>query len=471
MKKICENALNWFQIYNYQGDVRQCCWTRDGYIGNLQKNSIEEIYHGEKAEQIRKRLEAGDYSLCDVDACPYLAMNEIEKHLIEYDEAPQFPTELYLGFERVCNYACTCCTVHKFMQEEKKEDLELYYKKIEERIMPILPYVKKISANGCGELFCSKHILNILSNWKPMSNPEDIEVLLESNGSLFDEEHWKQIENLGEYNLRVAISVMSFEEPVYQYLSGTKLPITKVENNLKFIRSLREAGIINYFEIATVVQEKNFRSIPKFVQKCIEGYNPDYIRLRPYEPWGAQSPEEVWITDVRNPEHPYYEEYKKVMQHPILNHPLVHDWSGGLDVVNRLPFPYKKELYKLKIVSEIYEDESGLLDYLQQTSYCKGIVIYGLAEVGKALVNKSREYGFDVAYIIDQNNKQSSYKGIPIVSLEKITDEKKEECVIITPLLDDKQVKQKLLNKNYCNIISVRELVNDRLLSDELKEL
>ena len=85
MKRICERGLNWFQIYDYKGNVRQCSWTEDGYIGNLQDNTVYEVYHSEEAEKIRNRLTCGDYSLCKVDACPYLAMNELEKHMLEYE--------------------------------------------------------------------------------------------------------------------------------------------------------------------------------------------------------------------------------------------------------------------------------------------------------------------------------------------------------------------------------------------------
>ena len=174
MKRICERGLNWFQIYDYKGNVRQCSWTEDGYIGNLQDNTVYEVYHSEEAEKIRNRLTCGDYSLCKVDACPYLAMNELEKHMLEYEDTPKYPTELYLGFERVCNYACTSCGIHKCMLEEKNKNLEAYYAKIEERVQPLLPHLKKISANGCGELFCSKHTLNILANLKPLAAPEEV---------------------------------------------------------------------------------------------------------------------------------------------------------------------------------------------------------------------------------------------------------------------------------------------------------
>lgn len=471
MKRICERGLNWCQIYDDDGNVRQCSWTVDGHIGNLQDNTMYEIYHGERAESVRNRLLKGDYSLCKVDACPYLAMNDLENHMIEYEKTPEYPSELYLGFERVCNYACTCCTVHQSMKENKAKELEKKYSKIEERILPLLPHVKKISANGCGELFCSKHILNLLANWKPLANPEEVEVLLESNGSLFDETHWKQIENLGQYNLRVAISVMSFDEPVYQYLSGTKLPITKVENNLKFIKSLREKGIINYFEIATVVQEQNFRSMPAFVHKCIEEYQPDYIRLRPYASWGAQSPEEVWITDVRNPQHPYYTEYKKVMQHPVLNHPIVHDWSGGLDTVNRTNFPYKAEALKFQILLEMSEKMKDMCERLRLFSQDKNVAIYGASVIGKTLADKLQEYGYIVEYMIDRNSCEKEYKGIPIVSLQCAEKNRKDLSVIVTPILKEKFIFDDLEQNQYTKVISIKDLVVNEKTRCELKGL
>lgn len=471
MKRICERGLNWFQLYNYKGDVRGCSWIQNGYIGNIQENTAQEIFYGEKANQIRECLVNEDYSICRVDACPYLMMNDVDNHMVEYEDLPEYPTELYLGFEEICNYTCTCCSVRHTMAQNKDIDIESYYRKIEERIAPLLPHVTKLSANGCGELFCSKHTLNILANWKPLAEPDKIEVALESNGSLFDEEHWKQIENLGQYNLRVAITVMSFDEPTYQYLSGTKLPITRVENNLKFIKSLREKGIVNYFEIATVVQEQNFLGIPAFVQKCLDEYQPDSIRLRPYQSWGAQSPLETWFTDIRNPEHPYYQTYKKVMQHPVLKHPTVHDQSGGMDAVNRLNLPYKADGLKFKILSELYTKPEDMIKRLEGYSLDKKVIIYGASAIGKMLADKVSEKGYSVKYMIDQFSEENNYKGIPIVGLEQAKEMDKDACVVVVPIVNDKGILKCLIDKQYDRVISIKDLVGDERVRNELKGL
>ena len=217
--KMCWRILNNVQVMNYKGDVRLCGWIRDNVIGSLSNQSMNEIYHSEHAEYLRGKLMDQDYSLCNIDACPYLAMNDMEHNLAEVDEIPEYPEELYLAFENVCNYSCTSCTVHKSMAGAKREDVEKSCDKVEEQLRKILPYVKKVGANGLGELFVSKRILRLLGEWKPVAPADEVSVNLETNGSLFDEAHWKQIENLGQYHLRVAITIMSFEEPAYQYLS------------------------------------------------------------------------------------------------------------------------------------------------------------------------------------------------------------------------------------------------------------
>lgn len=342
MKKICERLMNFVQVIDAAGTVRLCGWLHDNIIGSLLDQDMKEIWHGKHAADLRKTLAGGDYSLCMVDACPYLAMGDMKEHLIEVDKLPEYPESLYLAYENVCNYRCTSCTVPGMMRRNKDKNLEKNYDIIEKRLEKVLPYVKKIGANGCGELFASKRILKLLANWKPIAPEKEISVFLETNGSLFDAEHWKQIENLGQYHLGVAITVMSFDEATYQFLSGTTLPISTIEKNLRFVKSLREKGIVNYFEIATVVQERNFRFLPEFTRRCVEEFGADNVRLRPYMPWGANAPEIEWFADIRNPRHPYYKEYKEIMKAEIFKHPLVHDWSGGRDSEYSKEYPNRR---------------------------------------------------------------------------------------------------------------------------------
>lgn len=324
--KICDRGLNWFQIYNYKGDVRLCSW-RDGYIGNLMEHSIHEIWHGERAQEIRRQLLADDYSRCNIDACPYLANHEMDKRKVEYN-LPEYPRELMLAYENVCNYRCTSCTIQCTMPKEDWKAAEERCNIIDDRIREVLPHVEFIGANGHGEVFTSKHILKILSEWKPL-HPERARALLETNGSLFDAEHWQPIANLGQYHLNVAITVMSFDEYTYQALSGCRYPIQKILDNLAFVADLRRKGIVNYFELATVVQEQNFRTLPEFVRRCLS-YEPDCVRVRPYGPWGEADPDTMWFKDMRGKYHPFFEDYMRIIKDPIMKDPRVSNWGGDL---------------------------------------------------------------------------------------------------------------------------------------------
>ena len=422
-KRLCERALNWIQIIDHKGTVRLCSWMRDNNIGSLSCQTISEIYHGKCANRLREKLMANDYSLCDLDACPYLAMNEIDKHMIEIDQIPKYPEELYLAFENVCNYHCISCTIHDVMLKNEAKDLEKDYDKIEEQIKELLPHLKKISANGLGELFCSKRILKLLAEWSPIAPAEEITVLLETNGSLFDEIHWKQIENLGQYNLYVAITIMSFNENTYHYLSGTKFPISQLESNLRFVKELREQGIINHLQLATVVQERNFRTLPEFTRRCIQEFGADSVRLRPYEPWGSQEPEIEWFMDIRNPKHPYYFEYKEVMKNEIFQHPKVEDWSGGHDTFNLREFPYRTLKWSQlveKCLTDIIVNSDTVVQQIKKHMMKKySLIIYGFGNMGKVLAKLCMEKGIIPICIVDKNKPHDIFEGIEVYNLKE----------------------------------------------------
>lgn len=461
-RKICERILKRVQIVDHKGTVRLCGWLYDDIIGSLSNEDMKEIYHGERARELRRRLGEGDYTLCRTDACPYLSMGDIEEHLVELDSIPEYPEELYLAYENTCNYRCTCCGVPDIIKRNCTHDLQKDYDAIEERLRDILPYIKRIGANGLGELFTSKNTLNLLANWKPLASPQEISVELESNGSLFDEKHWKQIENLGQYHLSVYITVMSFDEPTYQFLSGTKLPISQIENNLRFVKKLREQGVINFLSIATVIQERNFRTMPEFARRCVEEFGADYVRLRPYEPWGGHEPEIEWFMDVRNPEHPYYNEYKEVMSNDIFKNPHIFDWSGGRDTVNVRKFPYKSSYLKENILAQLILHKSCIIERLGIYSESESILVYGLGNIGKVLVKILEEKSITPIYILDKNKPCEQFLGIQVFSLEDKSPLICEATILITPLEEVEKIESDLTALGYeGRMIRIKDLIKN----------
>ena len=445
--RICNTGLNFFQVNNDLGDCRICAWTTDCYVGNLIDQSYEEIWNGKRACALRNRLINQDYSKCIIDNCPYLSKNEIDKHVVDIDDIPEYPEQLSLSYDNVCNYNCSTCDIHERYNAADKDQMQQRFDKIEEELKKVLPHVKEISANGQGELFASKRTLKMLSEWKPLAPAKECKVSLETNGSLFDEEHWKQIENLGQYNLSVSVTVMSFDEYTYQQLSGVRYPISRIENNLRFIKSLREKGIINYLELATVVQERNFRQLPDFTRRCIEEFGADEVRLRYFLPWGKYSADIEWFADVRNPYHPYNKEFLEIMKNPIFKHPKVNDWSGGRgSLLGEHPYKkkYDKALAKLKILDMYIHDRTQFAEKLKgAVSNDKPIVVYGVGEIGRLILNQLAGNYTDIC-ALDRNAVMNAYQGIKIScpDCEKVSI---DGCqVIITPIGDDNNIEMYL---------------------------
>ncbi len=452
--KICERGINFIQVIDSRGGVRACSWMKKNYMGCLLENTLEEIYHSELAEDVRSHLLDESYKDCQLDNCPYLANGTINEHLIELDEIPKYPSELYLAYEGNCNYNCTCCTSYMNMREAKKRDWSDNYDLIKQRIQNILPHITKISANGRGELFCSRRILEILRDWRPLNPTEEISVLLETNGSLFNEKNWKKIENLGQYSLQVAITVMSFQEEVYQYLSGTHLPVSNIIDNLHFVKKLREKGVVNELEIATVLQEQNFREMPTFTERCLNEFGADCVRIRPIVPGGPMDDHIKWFMDVRNPYHPYYQEYRKVMEHPVFRHPKVLLWSGSYDsMLGEHPgIRAEKQLEKrqnvLQIIDRILMDEDAietLKNYLNQNNI-KQLSLYGIGRVGKLLLrlNGAGESIY-IKELYDNFTAGKKYNNHPII-LPKEGDYKdsKNTAILVTVCSGKEEIEQEL---------------------------
>lgn len=359
--KICRQAL-YVQIIDGIGTVRACGWAGYYLLGNLRDNTMSEVYNSEAAKRFRQTLIEGTYDYCNEENCPYMANNILESQLVEIEKIPEYPEIVSLAYDRRCNYHCTCC----ISRCDDKMD-PVVQEKVEREIRAALPYVKTFSANGLGEFFVSDSMMELVSEWKP-EEIEGAKFELETNGSLLNEKNWKKVENIGDADLSVTLTVHSFEEAAYQYLSGTKMKISQMEENLRFVKKLREEGKINFLEIAMVMQERNFRTLPDFIDRCLNEFGADKVRVRRFLPEKAMDENIEWFFDIRNPLHPYHQEYLEVMKHPVFNDPRVFKWTGE-HLSNRGELPAKANY---KVLKDLFLTENvgeKLSDYFLSQGY------------------------------------------------------------------------------------------------------
>lgn len=430
--KSCRKCFEYAYVF-VGGDVRMCPWNGI-VIGNLRKNTLEEIWKGPKAEEVRQAFVRGELLGCSERYCPDCINNsttlEIEPDELKklYENTPNLPTQISLAYDERCNHACPSCRSKIFSPDkEYLENLDVITKNIE----PYLKDVKGIATNGIGELFVSTEIVAMLSRLQP-SNP-DFSIFIETNGVLF-KNNWEKIKNLAGKNITVSVTPNSFDRETYRYLAG-KDDLAMFEESMSFITELKHQGAISRIRMIMVIQDSNFRQIPEFIQKCIE-YDADDIVLRPIFLWFGMNEDEVLYKNVLNPCHPYYQEYLEVIEHPLCKDPRVFNW-GFEEKQEPIAFPtleMKRQVEGDKAFSAYID---GLLcnvkDKLAKYNE-KKVYLFGAGKVGKILLEKltSGEQivpisGFVVSQM--QDGIPSFYMGYPVMQFDCIEDRK--ECVFI----------------------------------------
>ncbi|MEG1875955.1 MAG: radical SAM protein [Lachnospiraceae bacterium] len=451
--KICKQAL-YVQIIDGVGTVRACGWAGYYLLGNLTDSSLSDIYHGEAAKKFQQSLIDGTYDFCNAENCPYMANGILEDQLIEIEEIPEYPEIVSLAYDRRCNYHCTCCISRDDVQIEPKNK-----EKIEKEIIKALPHVKMLSGNGLGELFASDSIMHVISKWKPEDN-KNAHFELETNGSLFNSKNWEKISSVGNYNMSVFLTVHSFENEAYQYLSGTNLDVNNIEDNLKFVKELRENGIINYFEIATVVQERNFRTLPEFIKRCIDEFGADKVRIRRFLPEKAMDENTEWFFDVRNPLHPYHKEYLKIMENPIFKDPKVWIWTGD-HLSNRGDIPAKANYEILKKLFLNDEISSKLEKYFIGKGYTS-IILYAITDIAKATKKILKSSKIYFPFILDRNTYLTEWEKLKVERPTHNLLTEIQEPILITLIPRHNEIEENLRNLGYKGeILSLRRILDE----------
>lgn len=461
--KVCKRGYEYLQVCNGDGTVRPCSWCDYKMVGKLTEESMYDIMHGKKMKEWMESLLDGSYRYCTVDQCPYLSNGTLDKQSVEYRGELDYPLELSISYDNSCNYMCTSCRREGYINEGVPGDSKARdFEKIQNEIKVFLNNVERIGSNGTGELFSSSSIMDILAEWEPTCENPCVD--LETNGSLFNAENWAKIEKLGKYKLNVYITVMSFDNMAYQYLSGVKYDISRIEENLRFVKGLREKNIINYVELATVVQERNFRTLPDFTRRCIEEFGADKVRLRPYYPYGVYAPEIEWFFDVRNVRHPYHKEYIEVMKDPIFKNPKVYHWAGE-EVQAPMPFSGSgnaRHTIQYNITGKLFQDESFAKEFSRYFLE-KGeseVYVYAAGILGKIFLHFLQDTSVKMKGFIDEYSQEESHKGIPIYRMANEAVDKNKLVIISLPDHYDVVLEQ-LDQAGFTHVIPLDQLLND----------
>lgn len=336
--RFCDFPFKYFYLDYFDGRAMLCPWMRNpqGCIGNIFEKSVDELWTNDQANMLRESILNNSFEHCRIEGCPFLQNGNLpevddSERTIETQLKP-YPTHINLAYDFVCNQYCETCRPDKF---RPPKNYHILMRAIRDRIAPYLNTAKSISTSGHGDPFASAYMMDILSNIHPV-DPE-LCILLETNGVYFDEAHWTRIEHLKNVDLRVIVTINSFHEWTYNHISRGG-NYKKLMHNLMFLRSLRKDGYIKHFTNTLVIQDRNFREIPEFIDRSFEELECDQVILRPCYQWGTMPADVFWFKDVLNPCHPYHSEYLEIMAQPQLQDKRVFNFAGGtLHPATRFP--------------------------------------------------------------------------------------------------------------------------------------
>lgn len=401
--KFCDRPFS-FAYLAADGEVWPCSWMHY-VIGNIYEQDLGEIWHGERAKRARETILDGSFSFCRKIACPFLERGELpdltEDEIKKVAVAREIPEIINIANDKICNISCTTCRSSIYCPKKGERG------KIDDvlrRLLPVAEKTRVLTMNGNGEFLANPSFIRFLEQLHPEKG--DFQIYFETNGILFDEAHWKRFSHLGNYHIKVIVTINSLRRNVYKYLSGGFDYLEKVLSNLKFLSKLRREGKINELHISMVVQDSNFWEVPDYINTFTHSadFLIDQIVMKPLYKWFHMERETYWFKNILDPLHPYHKAYLEILGDDCWNNPKVYDW-GCHNIREPQPHPLQQEKTFNRLLLAVYENSQGLspVDYMKtclERIEGRRIAIYGENDFSDVVVRLLRAAGAEVPFRI-----------------------------------------------------------------------
>lgn len=267
-----------FLEFHPQGKVYCCCpaWTKYGPVGNIYKQSIEEIWNGKKIVELRKKIYEGKYSkVCKLGYCPFIknpininylkkkASKKLLKIIKQVEQRKVYlktkPLEVSLAHNGQCNLRCKMCISHEGFNPYEKKLEKIIFTQALPSLLPGLEYLK---LNGNGDPFFQTQTVNFLKNFKQKKFPR-LKFQFLTNALFLNKEMWSVIKHLNIDYINVSIDAAG--KKVYEEIRrGGNWEL--LQKNLKFISQLRKKGKIKKFFINMTVMKSNAHQLEEFAK-------------------------------------------------------------------------------------------------------------------------------------------------------------------------------------------------------------
>jgi wyosine [tRNA(Phe)-imidazoG37] synthetase (radical SAM superfamily) len=329
---FCANPFTTLET-THQGLAYVCCpiWLPTP-IGKLDSDP-EELWSGETAQKLRESIIDGSFAYCSRVHCSAIANRSLPSrdsrevkdllaaYLPEKKAAP--PKRVVLSHDKSCNLTCPSCRAVMITADKAKQSrLDGL---IERVIVPLLRDAEAATITGSGDPFGSNHFRNLIKRITRADQFPHLKINLQTNGQLWDRRAWQELGLSG--RVRYAqISIDATRPDTYAFVrrGGS---FERLLKNLEFVRELRRSGELAELEFSMVVQARNFREIPDFIQLGAD-YAADMVSFQMIRKRDIFSGDEHKEAFIGSPQHPDYEEFVALLRQKDLIAPR----PGGPDV-------------------------------------------------------------------------------------------------------------------------------------------
>ena len=275
--KFCRIPFDTIQIDN-DGDVQLCnCQLHMPYtIGNIFKNSLQEIWNNHEANQVRQAVADGDFTYCNW-ACSALYNLKLRP-----DELPQvrsFPKIIKLDLDLSCNLKCASCREHVIIEknsEKIQKQIELF-EEVKQWALVNPTESVTIMPLTSGEIFASHSGLKFLEslNNYPYQN---LKLHITSNGTLITKNK-NLLDKINPLIVSWSISIDAAGPETYSQVRGGDWDM--LCQGLEYIKTFGRPVQLNF-----VVQKNNWHDIEKFADFASQ-YNSkiNYTNLLDWGHW------------------------------------------------------------------------------------------------------------------------------------------------------------------------------------------
>lgn len=257
--------------FSFSGKVYVCSYNRDVILGEYPKNTIKEIWEGEKAQKLRRHMSHNDLEY-GCRHCKFffdkgkfsnirpLVFDKYYKHT-NADHPRVFEFEI----DNKCNLECQMCNGEVSSSIRKNRDKlppipSPYDDNFVKQLEVYIPTLKEAKFYG-GEPFMIPLYYKIWDKVKEL-NP-NLELFVITNGTLWN----SNIERLiNELNFDIAISIDALDKNKLEKIRKNVVKETLLENINHFSEVCKRKN--KHLSLSFTIQKENWDQLPAHIELC-----------------------------------------------------------------------------------------------------------------------------------------------------------------------------------------------------------